>query len=327
MGSNKYLSLFFTGFTLMLLGMIFFIPDPAQAQCGSSASSCKSCHETQGQDPVNTEGEWHTQHAFGDFCEFCHAGNVQAAEKDAAHEGLADPMGDVAASCQGCHPQDLAERSEKYASVLGIDLASTGGSSGGGSASGGGDSSGGSDGGGNSGPVTGVAAPLGGEEIDFNTLYAEQVEPRPLIENWANLIVIGLIVIVGVAFFLTAWSWEGWGQVVANWINNNVTPMSKAMIDAMATDPAEDIEQPDIPRTPAEVAVELDHNPELNDLWPKLVTSNKQVLKDLNQLLSNSEQSADLLHAVSRLDLKLADAIKQLNKKDRDLLMALVNEM
>lgn len=324
MGVNKYLSLLFISVTLVLLGLIFSIPDPAQAQCGSSASSCKSCHETQGQDPVNTKGEWHTQHAFGDFCEFCHAGNVQATEKDAAHEGLVPPMDDVAASCQGCHPQDLAERSQKYASVLGIEVSNTG-SSGGGSASSGGSSGSGDSSG--SGPVTGIAAPLGGEEIDYNLLYAEQVGPKPLIENWANIIVIGLIVVVAAAFFLTAWSWEGWGQVVASWINNNVTPMSKAMIDAMGSDMLDDADRPDIPLSPTELAAELDHNPELKDLWPKLVTSNRQVLNDLNQLLSNSEQGTDLLHAVSRLDLKLAESIKQLNKKDRDLLLALVNEM
>ena len=58
------------------------------AQCGSAASSCKNCHEVKGEDAVNAKGDWHTQHAFGDFCEFCHAGNVQAADKTAAHQGL-----------------------------------------------------------------------------------------------------------------------------------------------------------------------------------------------------------------------------------------------
>jgi len=323
MGSNKYLSLLFISLTLVLLGIVFSIPEQAQAQCGSSASSCKSCHETQGQDPVNTNGEWHTQHAFGDFCEFCHAGNVQATDKEAAHQGLAAPMEDVAASCQGCHPQDLAERSQQYASVLGIEVSSSGGSS-----SGGGSTSGGSSRSGDSGPVTGIAAPLGGEEIDYNLLYAEQVGPRPLIENWANLIVIGLIVVVAVAFFLTAWSWEGWGPVAANWIDNNVTVVSKAMIDAAGSVDAPDAAgSPAVALTPTELSEALDRSQELKELWPKLVNSNRQVLKDLNLLLSHAEQGADLLHAVSRLDLKLTESIKQLNKKDRDLLFALVDEM
>ncbi|HIC90071.1 MAG TPA: hypothetical protein EYP04_11815 [Anaerolineae bacterium] len=77
---------------------------PTSAQCGSSASSCKNCHEIQGQDPVNDKGEWHTAHAFGDFCEFCHAGNVQAKTIDQAHAGMVDPLEDVQAGCQSCHP-------------------------------------------------------------------------------------------------------------------------------------------------------------------------------------------------------------------------------
>ena len=54
-------------------------PRPASAQCGSSASSCKNCHEVQGQDAVNADGTgWHQSHAFGDFCYICHAGNNQS---------------------------------------------------------------------------------------------------------------------------------------------------------------------------------------------------------------------------------------------------------
>src|SRR5688572_16953692 len=60
------------------------LPFSAKAQCGTSASSCQSCHEVQKQDPVNTEGDWHIQHSFGDFCEFCHGGNVTATEIDVA---------------------------------------------------------------------------------------------------------------------------------------------------------------------------------------------------------------------------------------------------
>ncbi len=47
-----------------LLAAIAFItsPRPALAQCGSSASSCKNCHEVKKQDPVNTQGAWHTEY-------------------------------------------------------------------------------------------------------------------------------------------------------------------------------------------------------------------------------------------------------------------------
>jgi hypothetical protein len=98
------------------------------AQCGSAASSCKNCHEVKGEDPVNTKGDWHTAHAFGDFCEYCHAGNVQATNKDAAHQGLVQPLGDVMTNCSSCHVEDYQARAETYAKTLGVTIgASTGG--------------------------------------------------------------------------------------------------------------------------------------------------------------------------------------------------------
>jgi hypothetical protein len=96
---------------------------PAYAQCGSQASSCKNCHEVQGLDPVNSDGTaWHQSHAFGDFCYICHAGNNQAADPSAAHTAMVSPLADVQASCQQCHPNDLQARAEVYASALGQEI-------------------------------------------------------------------------------------------------------------------------------------------------------------------------------------------------------------
>lgn len=98
---------------------------PANAQCGSQASSCKNCHEVQGQDPVNGDGTaWHTSHAFGDFCYICHAGNNQATDQNEAHLGMAAPLSDVKASCLQCHPDDLQERAQVYATALGMEIGS-----------------------------------------------------------------------------------------------------------------------------------------------------------------------------------------------------------
>jgi hypothetical protein len=96
------------------------------AQCGSQASSCKNCHEVKGENPVNAKGDWHISHAFGDFCEFCHAGNVAATDKAAAHEGLVEPLGDVKTNCSMCHADDLETRAEKYATVLGVTVGASG---------------------------------------------------------------------------------------------------------------------------------------------------------------------------------------------------------
>ena len=99
------------------------------AQCGSQASSCKNCHEVKGEDPVNSKGEWHTAHAFGDFCEFCHGGNVQATDEAAAHQGLVAPLDDIKTNCSSCHADDFQTRAEKYGTALGVTIgASTGGS-------------------------------------------------------------------------------------------------------------------------------------------------------------------------------------------------------
>ncbi len=319
--------LFITGLMLFAAGIVLAIPRPTQAQCGSSASSCKSCHETQGEYPVNTEGDWHTDHAFGDFCEFCHAGNVQATDKEGAHQGLAAPLDDVAASCQGCHPQDLQERSEKYAAILGVELGGGGAPAGGdgGGQTGGNAGTGDSETGG--GAVTSVAAPLGGEEIDFNLLYAEQQAPPPLIENWGNVILLVLIAVTAIAFFLTAWTWEGWGQVVAGWINDNVAVVSEAVAEAGAAVTEEGEPGPDVLPTPAELAALFERKPELKTLWPRLAHGSTRLLADLNQILSDEEQGANLLHAVSRLDLKMISAMKSLREKDRELLLALAKEL
>lgn len=114
------------GVTLLIItGALLSTATPASAQCGSQASSCKNCHEVQGQLSVNGDGTgWHQSHAFGDFCYICHAGNNQAKDKAAAHEGMVDPLSDVAASCQQCHVADLQERAQVYASALGVEIGS-----------------------------------------------------------------------------------------------------------------------------------------------------------------------------------------------------------
>ena len=110
---------------LLISGIAFVGVKPAKAQCGSQASSCKNCHEVQGQLSVNADGTgWHQSHAFGDFCYICHAGNNQAKDKAAAHEGMVAPLSDVAASCQQCHAADLQDRAQVYASALGVEIGS-----------------------------------------------------------------------------------------------------------------------------------------------------------------------------------------------------------
>ena len=134
----KKIPLFFitAGMVVIIATGIFLASaTPVSAQCGSQASSCKNCHEVQGQDSVNSDGtDWHQSHAFGDFCYICHGGNQQATDKDAAHQGMEDPLSDIQSACQQCHATDLEARAQVYAAALGVEIgsgsaASTSGSS------------------------------------------------------------------------------------------------------------------------------------------------------------------------------------------------------
>ena len=119
-------SLLFAGLAIVIAtGLWLASAPPASAQCGSQASSCKNCHEVQGQKSVNNDGTgWHQSHAFGDFCYICHAGNQQSTDKAAAHTGMVPPLSDVKASCQQCHPKDLDARALVYSTKLGITAGS-----------------------------------------------------------------------------------------------------------------------------------------------------------------------------------------------------------
>ncbi|MCC6612844.1 MAG: hypothetical protein IT320_05150 [Anaerolineae bacterium] len=124
-----------SGLIMLSFGLLLLMAQPADAQCGSQASSCKNCHEVQGNDPVNNDGTgWHVSHAFGDFCYMCHAGNPQATDETGAHTGMVPPLSDVEASCVQCHPGDLEDRAKVYATTLNVEYGMGGGSSGGSSA-------------------------------------------------------------------------------------------------------------------------------------------------------------------------------------------------
>jgi len=108
---------------VLISAVVMMTPTPANAQCGSQASSCKKCHESQAEMPVNNDGTgWHQSHSFGDFCYVCHAGNQQATDKDSAHQGMVSPLEDINASCQQCHVADLEARAQVYADQLGVTV-------------------------------------------------------------------------------------------------------------------------------------------------------------------------------------------------------------
>jgi len=180
---------------------------PVSAQCGSQASSCRNCHEVQGELPVNNDGTgWHQSHAFGDFCYVCHAGNSQATDQAEAHTGMVPPLSDINASCQQCHVDDLEERALVYATTLGVDISA-------GAATDSGDNTSAGD----VEPVSsgiGLMAPTDLDVNDPNTVdYVQRYNRLVLGEkplNVGNLIVmgmLGLVLLGGGAFVIHN---EGW---------------------------------------------------------------------------------------------------------------------
>ena len=110
------LALIFGVFSVILIGSFWLTPPKvSQAACGASTSSCKTCHEVQGTDPVSKKGAWHTQHSFGDFCQACHLGVATETDKAKAHVGVvAKPLAQPEQSCASCHPADSVARAAKY---------------------------------------------------------------------------------------------------------------------------------------------------------------------------------------------------------------------
>lgn len=91
---------------------------PAQAQCSSNASSCVSCHETQGLRPI-LQGTlpWHVDHGFGDLCVGCHGGDPRSGVKELAHASRRSPLADLEASCGGCHEGSAQTLAVRYLST------------------------------------------------------------------------------------------------------------------------------------------------------------------------------------------------------------------
>jgi len=292
------------GFLLVACSISLMLVHPVQAQCGSQASSCKNCHEVQGQDPVNADGKgWHTGHAFADFCYICHAGNNQAVEKDAAHVGMVPPLSDVKAACQQCHPNDLMERAQVYAVALGVEIGSGGtqpptpltssspanlntpipGTS--------------------SGPE--LPAPAGGviveqPTIDYVQQYNETVlNQKPI--NWGNIILAIMIASIAI----------GGGTLIV---------MHEKKLRRRS--------QPSLQGTTDEIAsIHLEDYPEeVIALLPKIAALNPVGRKSLKIMLQDPDAASELLHSLSHLDPDLIRRVRSLNREEQVLLIALAGE-
>lgn len=298
-----YMTFVFAGILMLIAtGIALAYVQPAHAQCGSQASSCKNCHEVQGQKPVNNDGTgWHQSHAFGDFCYICHGGNQQATDKDAAHAGMVPPLSDVKAACQSCHVQDLDARAKVYADILGVQVGTGGGTASTSptqaapasnnqppsqpSSSG-------------SGPV--VVDTSNQPTIDYVQQYDESVLGKTTI-NWGNIIVAIMIVIMVIV-----------GGTVVYLNERKLRGGSEAK-------PAVKVE--------GEVEIRLEDYPaEVLALLPKVKALNPVGRKALAKLLSNPDAASDLLLTLSRLDPDLIKHMKGLDREAQALLIALAGD-
>jgi len=274
------------------------------AQCGSQASSCKNCHEVKGEDPVNAKGDWHISHAFGDFCEFCHAGNVQAPDKAAAHEGLIEPFSDVKANCSSCHADDYQAKAEKYATALGVTI-----------------------GAGNAKPPA-TSSGTGSSEPPAQqppAPAAQETAPKPAIVmppkaeivdytqptgavNTGNVIAALLLIIVVVG-----------GGAFVYW---NEKRLRKAKVAAAA------VASGAVAQSAGDEAItSLDQlPPEVVKLLPTLKQLDPRTLKALRIILSDRRRGEELLQSLSVINYAVLDEMKRLDKRELSLLLALAAE-
>lgn len=286
----------------ILAGLFLLWPaEDASAQCGSQASSCKNCHEVQGQDPVNNDGTgWHVSHAFGDFCYICHGGNNQSMDQDEAHTGMVPPLSDVQAGCASCHPADLSERAGVYAAALGVEVGMGGGSNTPAQPSGSQDASAAA---GESSSQSSPPAMMfaSSDVIDYNQRYAETVLGQRQV-NWGDVILSLMIVMVAVG---------GGGFVYWNERRRRGLPLIPANM------------RPSADSTPRE-SVQIEGYPdEVAALLPKIARLNPVGLHALKKLLENPDQASELLHSLSRLDPDLVRSVRSLDRESKALLLAL----
>jgi hypothetical protein len=285
---------------IILIAGFFLLPPTrdAQAQCGSQASSCKNCHETQGKDPVNNDGTaWHSEHAQIDSCVSCHAGNPQSSDETQAHTGMESWYSDVKAGCASCHPEDYMQLAEKYATTLGVTLGAAGPTQAAvtpqatsvttttvGITSGGGGA--------------GMVVNEPGT-IDYVQQYNETVLGQHPI-NWGNVILVVMIfgLLVGGGSFVY------WNERRRKGLKGFFTRKAQRAVEGT-------------------VPVVEGYSREVSELLPSIAQLNPMGLHALKRILANHEQANEMLHALSHLDPELVRQVQALDKDSRAMLMAM----
>jgi hypothetical protein len=295
----RYLLPIFLGALLIAGFFLLLNTTKTSAQCGSQASSCKNCHETEAQDPVNNDGTaWHTQHTQIDACVSCHAGNPQSTDKATSHTGMVPWYSDVKAGCASCHPSDYEQLAQQYATTLGVTL-----------------------GGGGTTPVAATSEttsvttstmetlPTSGGggivvsqpgSIDYVQQYQQSVlGVHPI--NWGNVILVVIIL----ALLLGGGAFIYWNERRKRGLKGFFTSKaSKASTEGVAP-------------------VVEGYSSEVTELLPLIAKLNPVGLHALKRILASPEQANEMLHALSHLDPELVKRVQALDKDSRAMLMAM----
>ncbi len=94
-------------------------PAAAQTPMTEKDDSCIACHEAL---YLNHDtGKWYCLCEVKARCTFCHGGVLGELTEEAAHAGMvANPVQHGTETCEGCHPQDVADRVVTFASRAGF---------------------------------------------------------------------------------------------------------------------------------------------------------------------------------------------------------------
>jgi hypothetical protein len=116
----KPLILFSFAVLITLVGIWISPSKEVSAQC-TDPSSCKTCHEIQGQKPVSESSTWHQEHVIFDFCAACHGGDRDAPGIEVAHAGMVTSLEAMPLNCKSCHSNELETCVVAYADEAGAD--------------------------------------------------------------------------------------------------------------------------------------------------------------------------------------------------------------
>ncbi|MCF7804761.1 MAG: hypothetical protein K9N46_04865 [Candidatus Marinimicrobia bacterium] len=306
----------------MFLLLFFGSMSSVYAQCGASLSSCKTCHEVKRAMPVMTKGDWHKDHSFGDFCEFCHGGNTASKVQAEAHEGInMIPVKTPGNTCSSCHPDDYNDRAQTYAEILNVEIDESGG---GAEQTASNDvatdapaeekSSGESTNIAKSEPVTSVSVPSGGEVVDFNELLNEDPDEHPI--NTGNAILIVLIIGLSIVFLGMYWGFN----------RDEIKAKVKKIADE--TSDADDESQTlSSDESRDELIAVLERRPNLRQLFYQLQDADPLVIDALISITSQNGESEKLIKSLGRVDMELLKRMQTLNDSELDVLLTLARKM